>query len=129
MTTATTAKRLGIWMDHANAHLIEFAGDTETKTLDSSFTHQVKEDTIRKSESLMHNKEQHEEAGYYKELGDIIKNYDEVLLFGPTEAKTELVNILNADSHFNKIKFTLETTDKMTENEQHAYVKAHFTHK
>ena len=38
----------------------------------------------------MHNKEQHEQSDYYKKLGETIKNYTEVLLFGPTDAKVEL---------------------------------------
>ena len=56
------AKCLGIWMDHSTAHLIEFTAEpTETKSLVSKFTHQEKEESIGKSEQLMHNKEQHEE--------------------------------------------------------------------
>lgn len=123
-----TAKKLGIWMDHASAHLMEFTADpVETKTIESAFTHQVKEDTIKKSESLMDHKGQHEEAAYYKELGAVIENYDEVLLFGPTDAKTELFNILKADTHYNKVKIDTAAADKMTENEQHAFVKEHFS--
>jgi stalled ribosome rescue protein Dom34 len=42
----------------------------------------------------MHQKEQHEQSDYYKKIGEAIKNYQEVLLFGPTNAKTELLNLL-----------------------------------
>ena len=72
-------------------------------------------------------KEQHEQAAYYKQLSAIIKNYDPVLLFGPTEAKTELLNILRADHHFEKIKIEVKQTDKMTDNQQHAFVKEYFS--
>ena len=124
----TTGNKLGIWMDHANAHLMEFTANTiETKTLATHFTHEVKEDTLKKSEILMHNKEQHEKADYYKRLGDVIKNYEEVLLFGPTDAKVELLNILKADRHFDKIKIECVHADKMTENQQHAFVRDHFS--
>lgn len=122
------ANKLGIWMDHSNAHLMEFTTDPiETTTLESNFTHLVKEETLSKSEILMHNKEQHQQTDYYKRLGEVIKKYDEVLLFGPTQAKVELHNILNADHHFEKIKIEVENTDKMTENQQHAFVKQHFS--
>ena len=126
--TKATETRLGIWMDHASAHLMEFTTDPiETKTIESKFTHQVKENSLGKSENLMHNKEQHQQAEYYKRLGEVIRNYKEIILFGPTDAKVELFNILKADHHFAKIKIDVVQTDKMTENQQHAFVREHFS--
>ena len=52
---------------------------------------------------------------------------DEVLLFGPTNAKTELYNILKEDHHFDKIKIETAPSDKMTENQQYALLKEHFS--
>ena len=75
----------------------------------------------------MHNKEQHEQADYYKKLSEVIKNYDDVILFGPTEAKTELYNVLRADHLFEKIKIKTQQTDKLTENQQHAFVRNYFS--
>jgi hypothetical protein len=121
-------QQVGIFMDHSNAHIMEFTVDPiETTTIESTFTHQVKEDTLEKSEYLMHNKEQHQQAAFYKKLCDVIKHYDAVLLFGPTEAKVELFNILKADNAFEKINITIMQADKMTENQQHAFVKDFFT--
>jgi hypothetical protein len=123
-----TAKSLGIWMDHSNAHLMEFTTDPiETGTLASKFTHEAKEQSLGKSEHLMHNKEQHQQSEYYKKLGESIKNYEEVILFGPTDAKVELFNLLRADHRFEKIKIETKQTDKMTENQQLAFVKEHFS--
>ena len=126
----TTAKNLGIWMDHSSAHLMEFTTDPiETKTIESKFTHLAKEQSLKKSEHIMNNKEQHQQSEYYKKLGKIIKNYEGVILFGPTEAKVELFNILRADHHFKKIKIEVKQADKMTENQQHAFVREHFSKK
>lgn len=123
-----TDNRLGIWMDHANAHLMEFTTDPiETKSIKSKFTHEEKEAVLEKSEHMMHNKEQHEQSAYYKQLGEVIKNYDEVILFGPTDAKVELFNVLKADHHFDKIKIEVQNAGKLTENQQHAFVKEHFS--
>jgi hypothetical protein len=123
----TTKKNLGIWMDHANAHLIEFLKDTsETRTIVSKFTHQEKEHSLGKSEHLMHNQENHQQSEYYKNLAGIIINYENVILFGPTNAKTELFNIIKADHHFGKIKIGVRQADKMTENQQFAFVKEYF---
>jgi hypothetical protein len=123
----TTQKKLGIWMDHASAHLMEFTTETiETKAVGLKFTDEATDQDLSKGESLMHNKEQHEESAYYKELGKEISKYDDVLLFGPTDAKVELFNLLKADSHFEKIKIEVKQTDKLTDNQQHAFVKDYF---
>jgi hypothetical protein len=124
----TSAKRLGIWMDHSIAHLMEFTTDPIiTQTIETKFTHQQREGTLSKSENVMHNKEQHQQNEYYKKLADVIKNYDEIILFGATDAKLELSNILKADHHFDKIKIEVKQADKMTENQEHAFVKEHFS--
>ncbi len=124
----TTTKNLGIWMDHSNAHLMELtAGPIETIIVASQFTHETKEDSLDKGEHLMHNKEQHQQSAYYKKLGEAIKNYEEVILFGPTSAKVELFNLLRADHLFEKIKIEVKQADKMTENQQHAFVREYFS--
>jgi len=50
-------------------------------------------------------------------------NYDEVLLFGPTDAKSELVNTIKDNHLFEKIKIEVKPADKMTEIEQHEFLK------
>jgi hypothetical protein len=123
-----TAKKLGIWMDHSNAHLMEFTIDPmETKTLSSDFTRQDKGNNLERSESHMHNRERHQHNEYYKKLGEVIRHYDEVILFGPTDAKIELYNLIKADHLFGKIKIEVQQADKMSKNQQHAFVKKHFS--
>ncbi len=121
-------KSLGIWMDHQDAHLMEFTTDPiKTQSLVSKFTHEEKESTLGRSENLMHNKEQHEEADYYRELGEVIRNYNDVVLFGPTDAKVELYNTLRKDHRFADIIIEIKSADKMTENQQHAFVREYFS--
>src|SRR5690349_16203487 len=123
----TATKNLGIWMDHKNAHLMEFTNETnEIKIITSKSTHEATGESQNKSENVMHNKEQNQQAEYYKLLGEAIKNYDEVILFGPTEAKSELLNILREDHRFEKINIQVKAADKMTENQQHAFVRNYF---
>jgi stalled ribosome rescue protein Dom34 len=120
-------KKLGIWMDHSSAHLTELSNNPMvTKIIVSKFTHEDKEHSLDKGEGMMHKKEQHKHAEYYKEIGETIKNYDEVVLFGPTDAKSELFNILRSDHLFAKIKIEIKQTDKMSEYQQHEFVKDHF---
>lgn len=124
----TTKKRLGIWMDHSNAHLLEYTAESiNSDVVESNFTHQDKQETLGRSEHVMHNKEQNEQAAFYKDLGKAILNYDEVILFGPTDAKSELFNVLKADHQFDNIKIEVQTADKMTENQEIAFVKDYFS--
>ena len=120
-------KYLGVWMDHASAHLIESEnGHIETKTITSAFNHQVKEQTLEKSEKEMHHKENHEQLAFYKDIGKAMLNYEDVLLFGPTEAKTELLNLMRKDHHFDKIKIEIKPADKMTDNQEQAFVRDYY---
>ena len=115
-------------MDHQSAHVMEFTADPiETKTIASKFTHEAKELSLHKGEIRMHNKEQHQQSEFYKTLGNTIRHYESVILFGPTEAKVELYNLLKADHQFSKINIEVQESDKMTENQQHAFVKEYFT--
>ena len=123
-----STKQLGIWMDHSIAHLINFTnGTVATKTLKSpsAFPEQVQ--NLRLDESLMNNKEQNQLSDYFKILSDVIQDYEEVLLFGPTNAKNELFNLLKDNRHFEKIKIEVKSADKMTENQQQAFVKEFFS--
>jgi len=119
---------LGIWLDHAKANLIEFTTNPmETKTIELPLSNEEKEATLSKSESLMHHKEQQDQKKYYHQLALVIKNYTDVILFGPTDAKVELYNILKADHSFDDIHLRVINADKMTDNQQHAFVRKHFS--
>jgi len=122
-----TEKKTGICMDHSHAHLIEYGEPMVTKVVTSKFTDAERERSLVKSEKMMHKKKQHDDYEYYKEIGKYIRNYDDVLLFGPTEAKTELLNVLEKDHLFSKIKFEVRQTDKMTEGQERAFVRDYFS--
>jgi stalled ribosome rescue protein Dom34 len=126
----TTAKNLGICMDHSSAHLMELTiASPEADIILSEFTPDVKASILQKGEKAMHNKEQQLQASYYQELGEEIKNYESVVLFGPTRAKEELFNILKEDLSFSQIHIEVRQTDKMTENQQQAFVRNYFARK
>jgi stalled ribosome rescue protein Dom34 len=122
-----TLKKIGIWMDHTMAHITEFDSEIhETKIITSDFSFQDKVDTLQRSESGMHNKEQQKLSTYYNELAQIIKNFDEVILFGPTDAKVELYNELKNNHQFDAIKIEVSNTDKMSEKEQRNFIDDYF---
>lgn len=121
-----TKRNLGIWMDHSTANLINTNSKKKDHSITSQFTFDTKEEALSRSEKSMHNKRQQMQEAYYKEIAAEILKYNHVLLFGPTNAKTELHNYLNKDLHFKNIKIEVEAADKMTDNEKEAFVKNHF---
>ena len=121
-----TNNNLGIWMDHSVANLIDINSKNECRSIVSKFTSETKEEALIRSESLMHNKRQQMHEKFYDKIGAQILKYNHVLLFGPTNAKVELHNYLNKDLNFKNIKIDIESSDKMTDNEQVAFVKKHF---
>lgn len=121
-------KKLGIWMNHSIAHLVEFTSNTfEVKTIEKKPIRQEKKQPLAKSFSLTHNKGQQELSSYYKKLTDVIKNYKRVILFGPTNAKIELFDVLSEDEQFVKIKIEIKETDKMTEDQKSSFVADYFS--
>ena len=120
-------RQLGICMDHSNAYLMEFANDSIlTNRVVSEFSKQGAELNHYKGEKLIHKKEQHLQLDYYKKIGDIIKMYQEVILFGPTDAKNELSNIVKTDHLFDEVKIEVENSDKMTESQMQTFVRDYF---
>ncbi|MEP7195923.1 MAG: hypothetical protein ABI851_05345 [Saprospiraceae bacterium] len=125
-----TEKRAGIWMDHSHAHLIEFSPEPmETKVIQSEFSHEDKLKSLSKSERGMHNKEQQQNHEYYHKLAQIILNFQEVVLFGPTDAKSELYNTIKENPLYAHIRIFLLPADKMTIHEEQNFVKDYYMQK
>lgn len=119
-------KNLGIWMDHSSANLIDLIVKKNNRSIVSLFTTDTKEEALKRSENLMHNKENQMHEAYYEKIAAQILSYDHIVLFGPTHAKTELHNYLNKDLHFKDIQIDIAPADKMTDNQKNAFVKNHF---
>lgn len=116
-------KKVAVYMDHFTANIIEYIDSAEAiKTIKSEFNRSEKKEILQKGESQIHNKEQNLQQEFYTKLREELLNYESVLLFGATNAKTELLNILQADAKFLNVEFTLKNTDKLTDNEQIAFV-------
>jgi hypothetical protein len=120
-------KQLGIWMDHSIAYLMELTNDTiVTNIVESEFVQQDNEYNLQYHEKSFHNKEQQQQSSYYKRLSAFIRKYQEVVLFGPTDAKIELLNLLKSDHLFENIKIEVKPTDQMTEYQRHDFVREYF---
>lgn len=62
-----------------------------------------------------------------KSMKNYRKMFSKNILFGRTDAKTEFFNSLRTDHRFAKIKIETQQADKMTENQQHGYVRDYFS--
>jgi hypothetical protein len=121
-------KVLGIWMDHSTAHLTELhAGAFATRVIESKPAVRLNAGDLHyKDDSHLLSKEQAQLSAYYQNLSDACLGYEEVILFGPTDAKNELANTLKNNHLFDKIGIVVKPADKMTENEQHEFLKKFF---
>lgn len=119
-------KKIGVWMDNSIAHVVEFILVPFEVTIIEA-EQPIQDNSIIIGEKRIHNKELNQHHNYFKKLKEIIAQYDEVLLFGPTNAKTELFNLLKADNHFDAIEIEVKQTDKMTPNQKLAFVGDYFS--
>jgi stalled ribosome rescue protein Dom34 len=120
-------KQIGIWMDHSNAFLMELENDKIIEsTVDLEITQLETDYDSGKNEKLKNTKSQQLQSYYYKKLIDSIKNYEDVILFGPTDAKSELLNLLKTEHFFKNIHIEMQDTDKMTTIQMHDFVTAYF---
>jgi len=117
-----TLKQLGIWMDHSTAHLIELSNDNvATNAIELSSVPPEQIENHGSDESHMNNKEQNQLSDFSLNLSKVIKENNEVVLFGPSSAKTELYNQLKEDIHFDEIKIDVELADILTDHEQEIF--------
>lgn len=123
-----TKKRVGIWMDYSSARVMEYSiDDYQVTVVESKFSKPVNQTGMLHSENLLHNKEKQSDKAYFKELIEIIKDYDEIILFGPTDAKTELFNLIKSDHRYDKLKIETKSANKMSDNQMHAFIKDYFS--
>jgi hypothetical protein len=123
-----STKKLGICMDLTHALLMELENN---QIISRNIVSGLKEtDSTYKEDShflgFQWTENQHLQKVYFTEISDIIKYYQQVVLFGVTDAKNELYKILEANRRFHDIKIKLVNTDIMTDAQMHEFVKEYF---
>jgi hypothetical protein len=131
---------IGVWMDHHSAHLVYQKSKHvyEVETLESLADKHPREDgqsgdganfgehRSSNNEYSKHNKEQQDTKHYFASLAKVLAPYDDILLFGPTEAKKEFFNYLFEDKSFSGKSIMVENSDKLTPNQLIALVRDYF---
>jgi hypothetical protein len=132
-------KKIGLWLDHVDAHFIELEDGQELfETI-----HSGKESLLRmkgesgngikmgnyRSTNNEHREQMRENeirSDYYKNIAKRLENFDEILIFGSSTAKDELTNLLRENKHFNGKLIHTESSDHITKNQMIARVRAFF---
>ena len=125
-------KKIGLWIDHREAVIVVLTNKDEKITRIRSdaekqtrFPGGSRKDGLQKTEAVR-DKRLEQDLGKY--FDDVIANIREagwIQVFGPGEAKGELVKRLEAEGLKERI-VEVETTDKMTDNQIAAKVREHF---
>ena len=64
---------------------------------------------------------------YHKELMGSIKNYDDLVLFEPTDAKTYLDNQIRGDYRFDLIKIVTKSANKISNKDLEFFITNYFS--
>ena len=126
-------KQVGLWIDHREAVIVvltdkdekiaRIKSDAEKQT---RFPGGSRKDGLQKTEAVR-DKRLEQDLGKY--FDDVIANIREaglIQIFGPGEAKGELVKRLETEGLKERI-VEVETMDKMTDNQIAAKVREHFS--
>ncbi len=123
----SSIRQLGIWMDYTSAHVMEYKNGFVGKRIILSKVpaRSSQQEEVKSGESSISDSGG-KYAEYFKELSNIISNFDDVCLFGPSGAKTELQTILSEDPLNTDKRIVVETDEAMTNLGQYDFVKKYF---
>ena len=121
-----TKRILGIWMDYSIAHIMEISHEPfEVTTIESELENIHKFETSKML--LPHSKVRKLQLNYYNKIRQSIKDFYHVVLFGPTNAKFELFDLLAEDESLIKLKVEIKETDEMNARQKHEFVTEYFS--
>jgi UDP-N-acetylmuramate-alanine ligase len=117
----------GLWIDHSHAFLMkannedvltceQINSDVEPRHHGGVNAEHLSITNQNKDEERRHNQMHH----FCKTLMERLKDADEIVVFGPGNAKLEFKNALEKNHALSGKLTTVETTDKLTENQMKA---------
>lgn len=133
-----TNMQIGIWIDHKEAVLVAIGGEkTTVARIKSNAESHFRPSGGRKmggtsvaqsvsKEQTADERRKHQLHDFYQMVIKKIQKADTVFIFGPAEAKLELVREIESIKGRHAAIAAVETTDRLTENEIVAKVKAFF---
>lgn len=124
----TPAKQLGIYIDDTGPQVVEYRPGIIRKVALPPFPAGSNKsgETFKRTESYMYDIEREQQTNYMQQLKSVISHCDNLLLFGPTNLKVELFNLLRTDNCFAKTIINVRQTSRLTESLQQDFVMDHF---
>ena len=131
-------KNIGIWLDKNQAHIVVLENNNEIlKTIPSNIEHfkvhggsgtRLKggpQDVVQDSKYL--EREKHQFKSYFNEIISEIKDAENIVIFGPAEAKIKFKKELEENhKHIDNKVGKVETADSMTNNQVIAWVRGFY---
>ena len=125
-------KEVGLWIDHRDAVLVTITTKGEETTriysdieVDAQFPDRSRSAGSQTAENMQDRKYTNNLGRYYDNIIGSLQDADSVQIFGPGEAKGELVKHLKSKNLEKRI-VSLETTDKLTDPQIVAKVRQHY---
>lgn len=115
MKEKQSKQHAGVWLDSHHATIIANAPGNETG--DFVVEDRVGSPEILKggSEHTFNQTKQADTLHYFKELAERLRQYDEILVFGPGKSQEQFHNFLDTDGHFKDKKITVGSSDKLSD--------------
>ena len=125
-------KQIGLWIDHREAVIVALTDKDEKITRIRSdaekqtrFPGGSRKDGLQQTEAVGDRRLEQDLGKYFDDVIANIREAGLIQIFGPGEAKGELVKRLEAEGLKERI-VEVETMDKMTDNQIAAKVREHF---
>jgi hypothetical protein len=125
-------KEIGLWIDHREAVIVVLTDkDEQIIRIKSAAEKQIRfpggsrKDGLQKTEAVRDKRLEQDLGKYFDDVITNIREAGLIQIFGPGEAKGELVKRLEAEGLKERI-VEVETMDKMTDNQIAAKVREHF---
>ena len=126
-------KQAGLWIDHREAVIVMLTDKDEKITrIESDAEKQTRfpggsrKDGLQKTEAVRDKRLEQDLGKYFDDVIANIREAGSIQIFGPGEAKGELVKHLEAEGLTERI-VEVETMDKMTDNQIASKVREYFS--
>jgi hypothetical protein len=130
-------KKAGVWIDKKEAKIISIESENEQiKTIVSNVEDyrpsggsgtRLKggpQDVVQDSKFL--EREKHQLADYFKKITHLIKDADDVVIFGPAQTGDKLYKELSEQKLYNFESLSVMKADSLTENQIIAWVRDYY---
>lgn len=117
-------KLAGIWLDTTRAIIVRNQQENADFSVMETVTRDIQHGNS--NENAANNSEQTTTGKFFKDIEKIITNAEELLITGPGTAQEELKHHLLDTAQFKNLKISLDTAQKMDDDDLIKATKRHF---